>query len=78
MAKGDAVLKGVMPHRGTWLIHRGRRRAYGPVWCVRRSGAVVWQSQRFPGLLVETSPDLLYDQGYEYSPEIPEGFEVLR
>ena len=39
--KGEAVIDGVKPKPGMWLIHPGRKRCYGTVRRVRHTGEVV-------------------------------------
>lgn len=63
--KGDAIIKGVMPTRGMYLVHRGRVKTQGRVLRVKHEG-VMWFSND-SGVAVRSDPDGLREDGYEWS-----------
>ena len=63
--KADAVIKGVVPTRGVYLVHRGRVKTQGRVLRVKVVG-VVWFSNE-SGVAVSSDPDGLREGGYEWS-----------
>lgn len=66
---GEAVIDGIKPAAGMWLVSHERRRAYGPIIRVTRAGSVVWRGSF--GVEVETRPDAL-QRGCSYA-EWPPG-----
>lgn len=85
--RGEAVIDGVQPRRGMYLVNHSRRRVYGRIVRVRRSGVVVWESLIGIGsvaqplgngttLKIETSADRLH-YGASYSDDVPDGYTVL-
>ncbi len=86
--RGEAVVDGVAPRKGMFLINHTRRRAYGRIVRVRRSGAVVWErlvgscsvatpKKNGDTLKITTDPDALRNSGASYVDAIPEGYSVL-
>ena len=63
--KADAVIKGVMPIRGMYLVHRGRVKTQGRVIRVKHQG-VVWFSND-TGAAVRSDPDGLREDGWEWN-----------
>ena len=65
--KGEAVINGVKPKPGMWLVHVERKRCYGTVRRVRRTGEVVVLGHR------ECSHRgaMLFEGGYSYTTERP-------
>lgn len=69
--QGEAVLEGVKPAPGMYLIHRGRRIVYGKILRVTTKGAVVWHGELCD---VTTMAATLHAGGYSYADHPPEGF----
>ncbi len=72
--RGDAVIDGVRPRRGMYLVHHERRRVYGRVKRVTDKGAVIWSG---PLCDVPTRPETLHAGGYSYADEVPDGYEPI-
>ncbi len=69
--KGEAVINGVFPQQGMWLVHLERRRCYGRILRVDRHGCV-WV-ERFSRHAAAHDGSKLYDGGYSYADELPTG-----
>ena len=68
MAKADAMVDGIQPKRGMWLVHREKGRTYGQIVMVRQDGTVVWHSPT-TGSDVPTDYDTIHRYGYSYAQE---------
>ncbi len=86
--RGEAVIDGVAPRKGMFLVNHARRRVYGRIVRVRRSGAVVWErlvgscsvatpKRNGDTLKITTDPVSLHHSGASYADAIPEGYLVL-
>ncbi len=62
--RGETVIDGVKPRRGWWVIHRTRRRVYGVILEVRRSGHVQLLGPN--GAKPVIAGRTLVDGGYSY------------
>ena len=69
--KGEAVLGGVAPRGGWWLINLERRRVYGRVIRASRDGSVVMSSAF--GSSMRMQPGRYYGRGYTYTENLPTG-----
>lgn len=72
--RGEAVLNGVTPVKGMFLINHRLRRCYGEVVSVKDTGAVVW---RGPYKNVETPSHNLHQPGYGYVEQPPAGYALM-
>lgn len=71
--RGETVdTNGVMPKRGMWLVHPEKKRVYGCVLRVRRTGEVLVVTD---GWATSHEGRMIYEGGYEYHEEMPEGPE---
>ncbi len=86
--RGEAVIDGVAPRKGMFLVNHARRRVYGRIVRVRRSGAVVWErlvgscsvatpKRNGDTLKITTAPVSLHYSGASYADAVPEGYFVL-
>ncbi len=72
--RGDAVLDGVAPRSGMFLINHDKRRCYGEILSVKDTGAVIW---RGPWKDVETAAQTLHQPGYGYAGSPPAGYALM-
>ena len=72
--KSDAIIAGVMPHAGMWIVHHVRQRAYGPIVCVRASGNVVRRGKL--KRRIEHAYERLHATGYSYASTVPDGYVI--
>lgn len=66
---------GVKPKAGLWLVNHARRRVYGQIVEVRRTGEVVWQSLAM-NKRVPTSAKTIVENGYSYTATRPAGYST--
>ena len=75
--RADAVIDGVKPKRGMWLVNHERRRIYGIVKTVHGNGDVTW----LPVIGVispnRTEPETLHHGGASYEIEMPSSYEYM-
>ena len=75
MARNDAIVNGIKPKRGMFLVNRSKGKTYGRILRVTDE-CVVWESfsaQTHTGYPVKTDHDSIHANGYEYTIEPLEG-----
>lgn len=61
----DAIINGIRPRRGMWLVHRAKGRTYGRIIRVTRDGDVIWLGVH--GAHVLTTYRNIHKCGCEYA-----------
>ena len=68
--KNDAIINGIRPEPGMWIVSHEHRRIYGQVVRVRGSGAVVCADGPYQ---FETNPEVFHRARCDYVSELPQG-----
>ena len=67
MGRNDAIINGVIPVRGMYLVNHDKVRTYGRVTSVRADGTLFWFSYKDGNTITSPDPWRLANDGIGYS-----------